>query len=106
MISIFSILLSISYHFSNCRLLEKLASQANVVRRSIGETSAIQSIVHTLVNYAKNNEGNLEVVRAAVFTLAETCRDCEPNRETAFHAGVIPPLLKLIGIFTNDSEVR
>lgn len=45
------------------------------------------------------------MIRAAVFTLAETCRDCEPNRENAFHAGVIPPLLKLIAVFSNDEEV-
>jgi hypothetical protein len=88
-----------------CRLLEKLAAQANVVRRSIGETSAISSIIQILTNFAKANDGNLEVVRAAIFTLAETCRDCEPNRDIAYHAGCIPPLLKLISRFSSDSEV-
>ena len=82
-----------------------MAAQANVVSRSIGETSEIQSIVQILSIFAKNRDGNLEVVRAAIFTLSETCRDCEPNREAAYHAGCIPPLLKLISRFANDSEV-
>lgn len=56
--------------------------------------------------YSKSNSGNLEVVRAAIFTLAETCRECEPNKETALHAGCIPALLKLISVFTNDAEAQ
>eukprot|EP00026_Physarum_polycephalum_P000300 Phypoly_transcript_00300.p1 GENE.Phypoly_transcript_00300~~Phypoly_transcript_00300.p1 ORF type:complete len:1780 (+),score=292.27 Phypoly_transcript_00300:209-5341(+) len=96
----------VSLQVQALKLLEKLAAQANVVRRSIGETSAINSIIQILTNFAKANDGNLEVVRAAIFTLAETCRDCEPNRDIAYHAGCIPPLLKLISRFSNDSEAQ